>query len=495
MDEAVALSRRSLLKLGALGLAGGLAGCTRAQNPLIEPLPEVIRSDGGLLELTLPLAETRVELAGRPARLFAYGGRVPGPRLELRPGDTLRLRLENRLKEPTNLHFHGLHVSPSGNSDNVFLEIPPGEVLVYEVLIPKDHPAGTFWYHPHRHGLVARQVFAGAAGLLVVRGDLDEVPEVAAAREAFLVLKDFALAGERVPAPSPMERAAGREGPILTANGKTRERLSVPRGGLLRLRLLNASASRVFRLRLDEHPFYLIATDGGGLAEPVELEELLLAPGERAEVLVRGNRPPGSYALRVLPYDRGGPGGMGMGMGMGGFARPQSSGVVGELVYEGEARPELPLPTRLLSLDPLPAPVRTRRFLLGHAMRPGRGMVFVINGKTFDPRRVDVEARLGDVEEWELVNLGVMDHPFHLHTNPFQVVSRNGRKEPFLAWRDVVNLRPNERVRFRVRYQDFTGRAVFHCHILDHEDLGMMGVIEHREGARAQAEAEAHSQG
>ena len=477
------LTRRNLLKLGALGFAGGLAGCSRAETP-VRPLPKVLKSEAGVLALTLPLAESRVELAGRPARLFAYGGRVPGPRLELRPGDTLRLRLENRLKEPTNLHFHGLHVSPAGNSDNVFLEIPPGEALDYEVRIPKDHPAGTFWYHPHRHGLVARQVFAGAAGLLVVRGDLDEVPEVAAAREAFLVLKDFALAGERVPAPSPMERAAGREGPILTANGKARERLSVPRGGLLRLRLLNASASRVFRLRLDEHPFYLIATDGGGLAEPVELEELVLAPGERAEVLIQGSREPGRYLLRALPYDRGGPRGMGMGMGMRGFFRPQGTAVLAELVYRGEARPELPVPTRLLSLEPLPAPVRIRRFVLGHAMRPGRGMVFVINGKTFNPRRVDVEARLGDVEEWELVNLGVMDHPFHLHTNPFQVVSRNGRKEPFLAWRDVVNLRPNERVRFRVRYQDFAGRAVFHCHILDHEDLGMMGVIEHREGAR-----------
>ncbi len=472
MRNETLLSRRNAIKLGALGFAGVLSGCGRAETTP-RPLPGVIKSEDGLLDVVLPLAEGTVEVAGRRARLFAYGGRVPGPRLELRPGDTLRLRLENRLREPTNLHFHGLHVSPAGNSDNVFLEIPPGEAFDYEVRIPKDHPAGTFWYHPHRHGLVARQVFAGAAGLLVVRGELDEVPEVARAREAFLVLKDFALEGGRVPPPGRMELAAGREGPILTVNGRVRERLVVERGGLLRLRLLNASASRFWRLRLDDHPLFLIATDGGSLAEPVELGELLLAPGERAEVLVRGDREPGRYLLRALPYDRGGP----RGMGMMGLFRPQSSATIAELVYQGEARPALPLPAKLLPVEPLPAPVRVRRFILGHAMRPGRGMVFVINGQTFDPARVDVAARLDEVEEWELVNLGVMDHPFHLHTNPFQVVSVNGRPYPYLAWKDVVNLRPNERVRFRVRYRDFTGRAVYHCHILDHEDLGMMGVI------------------
>ncbi len=471
------LTRRQVLQLGSLGAVGLVAGCSRASS-LIRPGPAVHKSQDGLLEVRLPVRFGPVELAGSRAELFSYDGRVPGPRLELAAGDTLRLTLENRLKEPTNLHFHGLHVSPAGNSDNVFLEIPPGEALTYEVEIPKDHPAGTFWYHPHYHGLVGKQVFLGLAGPLVIRGELDRVPEVAAADEAFAVLKDFALLNGRVPPPSRMELVAGREGSLLTVNGKQLERFALKKNGLLRLRLLNASASRFYRLRLDDHPFYLIATDAGALAEPVELKELLLAPGERAEVLIQGNRPPGRYRLVDLGYDRGGPGRR-----VGFFAAGRTT--LAEVVYQGEARPALPLPAKLLPVEPLPPPVRVRRFILGHAMRPGRGMVFLINGQTFDPRRTDVRARLGEVEEWEVANFGVMDHPFHLHTNPFQIVSVNGRPYPYLAWKDVVNVRPGERVRFRVGYRDFTGRAVYHCHILDHEDLGMMGVIAFEGGRDA----------
>ena len=208
----------------------------------------------------------------------------------------------------------------------------------------------------------------------------------------------------------------------------------------------------------------------------MELVELLLAPGERAEVLVRGERQGGRYRLLNLPYTRGAGGMMG-GMGMGSGPGQQGPVSIATLAYAGSVAP-LPLPERLLPVELLPEPVRRRRFVLNHGMAPGMGMVFLINGRPFDHGRIDTRVRLGDTEEWELVNDGVMDHPFHVHINPFQVISRNGKPEPFRAWKDVVLLRPGETVRIRTRFDDFAGRSVYHCHILDHEELGMMGILE-----------------
>jgi FtsP/CotA-like multicopper oxidase with cupredoxin domain len=461
------------------------------------PAP-VIVSINGLLDVALVARASPITLAGRAASLLSYNGQIPAPRLEARPGDTVRIRLTNQLAELTNLHYHGLHVPSTGNADNIFLSVPPGENLTYEFTLPKNHLAGTFYYHPHHHQHVAEQVFAGLGGIFVVRGDLDEIPEVKAAQEQFLFFKDFALdVNGRVPTPGHMQLMRGREGTIVTVNGQVNPMLTVPKGGLLRLRMINASTSRFYRLKLEQHPFYLIATDGGAIAEPVELPELLLSPGERAEVLVRGDREPGQYRLLNLPYNRGGMGMMGgAGMGMGGMhgnaqaptANPQ---LLATLTYQGSVAP-LPLPQQLLQVETLPSPSQTRRIELsmsmgmmegmGSGMSRGRGMgmKFTFNGKTFDPQRVDIQTRLGSIEDWELVNIDPdgMDHPFHLHVNPFQIVSRNGQPEAYRAWKDTVLVRGQETVRIRIPFRDFAGKTVYHCHILDHEDLGMMGMVE-----------------
>jgi FtsP/CotA-like multicopper oxidase with cupredoxin domain len=120
-------------------------------------------------------------------------------------------------------------------------------------------------------------------------------------------------------------------------------------------------------------------------------------------------------------------------------------------------------------------PATTRRLVLGEGMMGGG---FYINGRTFDPRRVDISARLGDLEIWEIENRGRMDHPFHLHTYPFQVISRGGVPARFVAWKDVINIRPGEVARIAVPLADFRGRTVYHCHIVEHEDQGMMGILE-----------------
>jgi FtsP/CotA-like multicopper oxidase with cupredoxin domain len=270
-------------------------------------------------------------------------------------------------------------------------------------------------------------------------------------------------------------------------NGTVNPELSIPAGGLLRLRFVNASTSRFYNLQLEGHSFYLIATDAGATSSPIELSELLLSPGERAEVLVKGNAQSGHYRLLNLPYQRGGMGMMGRGMmgrgrmGHHGMRREQpnretSSQTLATLTYSGEVEP-LSLPQKLIPVEELPEPQTKRQFTLNHGMIPGRGMQFLINGQVFDSQRTDTRAFLDTVEEWEISNTGVMDHPFHLHTNRFQVVSRNGQPLPYRTWKDTVLVPRGETVRIRIPFRDFVGKTVYHCHILDHEDLGMMGTI------------------
>jgi FtsP/CotA-like multicopper oxidase with cupredoxin domain len=491
------INRRQFFILSAAGaVTASVAHWAIAQSNKTPPASsKLYKSANGLLEVNLEASTRPVNLAGIPAYLMSYNGQVPAPRLEAKAGDTVRIHFTNNLSQPTNLHYHGLHVPPTGNADNPFLSIEPGESLTYEFTILKNHPSGIFWYHPHHHGYVAEQVFAGLAGLLIVRGEFDEIPEIKAAKEEFLVLKDFELdASGRILPLNPMAMMLGREGQLLTVNAQVNPSISIAQGGLLRLRMLNASPSRFYRLSLENHPFYLIATDGVAIAAPVELEELLLAPGERAELLVRGDREPGQYRLLTLPYDRGGMGmmgrgtgmmggqGMGSGLGMMGNGSQTSSQVLATLTYQGSVSP-LPLPQQLIPVETLPEPETVRRFELSMAMGSGMGMGssmgmrFTFNGQTFDMDRIDTSVKLNTIEDWELININRdrLDHPFHLHINRFQVVSRNGQPEPYRAWKDTVLLRGGETVRIRIPFRDFAGKTVYHCHILDHEDLGMMG--------------------
>lgn len=474
------VTRRRALGLGVaagvtcIAARGSGLAIMRAQAAPADDAARVTSVDG-LLALDLVASVGWVDLAGRSARLWSYNGRVPGPTLEVSPGDELRIRLVNQLDEGTNLHFHGLHVPPDGPADDVFRELAPGDDGAYALHIPEQHPEGLYWVHPHRHGAVARQVSLGLALPLIVRGALDRVPEVAAAREHVLVLQDFELdASGRPIQPGTMTLMAGREGSSVTASGQSRPRIALERDGALRLRLLNASASRFYRLSLDGHPMHVIATDGGRLARPQAVDELLLAPGERRDVLILGQREAGTHRLMNLPYDRGTTGMMG---GAGGAGAPFE---VASIVYDGRALSPVSLPTSLGDeLERLSEPRVRRTFVLseGMGMMMGRspGMRFLINGREFDHTRVDDRVRLGDVEEWEYVNTTTMDHPMHVHTNAFQRLGADGEPEP--AWLDGVVVPARGRVRIRLRFADFAGLSVQHCHILDHEDLGMMSSV------------------
>lgn len=477
------ITRRTFVGFSALAGAGYLG--TSPRTWLGEPpLRASARSGDGVarhasvdgsLDVDLVAGDDWVDLAGERARLWSYNGQVPGPLLEMAPGDELRIRLVNQLDEPTNLHFHGLHVAPDGTADNIFREVAPGAVASYAFRVPEPHPAGLFWLHPHLHGSVARQVALGLAAPLIIRGALDAVPEVSAAREHVLVLQDFELDRSGRPVdPGMAALMGGREGALVTVNGQSRPRYAIQQEGALRLRFLNASASRFYRLSLEGHAMHLIATDGGSLATPQPVDEVLLAPGERRDALVLGSRENGVYRLMNLPYSRGSAGMMG------GTLGTRTAFEIASVVYEGRAESPHQVPQALGEVERLPAARARRTFVLSETMGMvrgrGMGMRFLINGREFDHQRIDDRVRLGDVEEWEYINNTDMDHPMHVHTNPFQRVGADGEPEP--AWLDGIVVRARRRERIRIRFTDFVGATVQHCHILDHEDLGMMSTIQ-----------------
>ncbi len=494
------LSRRGVLILGATGAAvavgGGLALWTQLQDApgLSRPAtsrpeeppaasassgnlrePEVLTSSGGRLELTLTAAMTVTIVDGAQVRALTYSGTLPGPTLRVRPGDRITLTVRNEMGAATNLHTHGLVVSPEGDSDNVFVMIEPGDTFDYEYQLGVDHPPGVFWYHPHHHGHVAEQLFAGLYGAIIVEGD----PLVESTRERLLVISDIAFDSEgNVRAPSQMERMLGREGDIVMVNGQVGATLMAQPGDRERWRIVNACSSRFLRLRMDGQQLSLLGIDSGHYAEVVDVQEVVLMPGNRADLMVTAVE--GSSVLRTLPVDRGGMGGMGQMGGVGGPSSATTGADLAAFVVSGTPAPSaapmaaLP-PLRDLRLEPV---TRERTLTLGMGGPGGMGgMVFTIDGKRYDEGRIDTEIEYDALEEWTLVNTSTMDHPFHLHVWPMQVIEVAGVGVTATDCRDVVPVPAGASTVVRISFSGPKGKTVYHCHVLDHEDLGMMGVI------------------
>ncbi|MEM7761047.1 MAG: multicopper oxidase domain-containing protein, partial [Cyanobacteria bacterium P01_A01_bin.40] len=410
----VKFNRRQFMALSAAGVGSALVGNWLRRGTSSQPVTPtpvnsapLYQSSNGLLELDLEASERSVNLGGQQAYLLTYNGQIPAPRLEAKPGDKVRIHFTNNLEQPTNIHYHGLHIPITGNADNVFLKIEPGEKLTYEFQIPDNHPSGTFWYHPHLHGLVAEQLFGGLAGLFIVRGKNDEIPELKAAQEEFLVLQDFSIDSQgRRSDSAHMSLMIGREGEIITTNGQVNPSINLNQGGLLCLRILNASPSRFYRLALEDHAFYHIATDGNSLNNPVEIKELLLTPGQRADILVKGDKELGQYRLLNLPYDRGSMGMMGGGMmgGRGMMGSNPDEAIALATVNYASAVESVALPTKINSISALPEPRTVRSFELNHGMSPGVGMAFLINGEYYQGDRIHTQVKLNTVEDWELIN-------------------------------------------------------------------------------------------
>lgn len=456
------MPRATLVSLSLASLAVLTAGHA--------PAPTVRRT----VELTITAAPARLSLVpGRTTDVLAYNGQVPGPTLELREGDSVIVHFRNRLPEPSTIHWHGLHL-PFVADGSPFHPVPPGGTHDY-VFTVRRGAAGTYWYHPHPHHRTTHQVAMGLYGAIVVRAADDPLP--ASLPERVLLLSDNRFRADGaidIAAPGTaqarLDAENGREGDVLFVSGDVLPTLAIRSGEVQRWRVINASAARVYRLALAGHTLLHVGSDGGLFERPVEVRELLLGVGERAELLVRGTGAPGArHALQALPYDRYIP-----------QTRPADWNVTRDLATL-EYGPEPPV--ALASSAALPATLRHVPALDTTRVSARRVMVLtqhLINGRAMDLRRVDVSARRGATEIWEVENLVGMDHPFHLHGFQFQVLSRNGVPEPYPSWKDVVNVPRHESARFVVRYDDYPGKWMFHCHILDHEDHGMMGVLEVR---------------
>ncbi|MGH7459913.1 MAG: multicopper oxidase family protein [Longimicrobiales bacterium] len=446
-------------------------------DTLISPIVLENRSrQPNTVEVTLAATRTRLSLvAAKATDAFAYNGRIPGPTLEVREGDRVIIHFRNELAEETTVHWHGLHI-PWSADGSPFHPIAPGQQVDFDFRIPPG-TAGTYWYHPHPHHHTRDQVAKGLYGAIIVRAADDPLR---ALPEKLLILGDnrFLDDGsvdlpERRSFQGRIDFENGREGNVLFVNGQVMPELTIRSGEVQRWRVINASAARVYKLAIPGHTFLHVGSDGGLFEKPVETPEVLIANSERVELIVRGTGPPGSRAvLQNLPYDRYIP-----------QTRPGANSLAGDWKLTREL-----LTLRYADGPPatpatVPATLRAVAALDSAAVTTTRVFVLTqgfINRKAMDLSRVDETAALGATEVWQIENLVGMDHPFHLHGFRFQVLDRNGVPEPFRSWKDTVNVPKHESVRFIVKFEDYAGKWMYHCHILDHEGQGMMGILEVR---------------
>lgn len=557
--------RRDFLRLGwavgaGLVLPPGLTGCGSGvsyppypDETFVEPA--TLMSVDGELDITLVVAYLETTLNGKAVRLRSMYKSIPAPTLRVNAGDRLRIKLINQLPpnlpsneavrhlrylNSTNLHLHGLHVTPGLVSPGIYgdyvmddpqLGVQPGQTRQHEYLIGTDHPPGAYWYHPHLHGSSAIQVGSGMAGALIVCGDVDQVPEIAAATErVFMFQAPITDVTGKLESFAQVADNPTSEPPFLV-NGVRRPRLVMRQGEVHNWRFINAAIFKFLNLRLDEHAFHVHGHDGcprGNLltTDPNSPAGIVLAPGNRASVLVQAGAP-GKYYLRTLRFQ------------IGSAAAVLAEDILAEVVVVEEPRP-MALPTGPLPVPGGLAPITDeelasagglQRYVVMRAVfnpngdpitvapasaivKPGSELddwiyqtgsttlankvfAFGVAGtqSTGQPRMPDEfipyqssraptqTVALGSVEEWTVFNMNNIRHPFHIHVNPFQVIKINGIPvDPY--WADTIGLPPNgtpenpTSVTFRTRFRDFAGSFVMHCHMLTHEDMGMMQMVE-----------------
>jgi FtsP/CotA-like multicopper oxidase with cupredoxin domain len=450
------------------------------QNELIIPplLEPQIVGEEKVFVLSAENGET-VFVEGKSTKTDGYDGTYLGPTLRAHKGDHVRIVLTNNLSQPITTHWHGMHL-PAIMDGGPHQEIAPG--AVWEPHWTIENEAAMLWYHPHLLGRTGEEVYSGLAGLFIIddeNSDSLSLPKEYGVDDLPLIVQDreFRQDGQFVYAPERKDELGhtGMLGDTILVDGTYAPFVDVP-AKQIRLRILNASNARRYNFGFEDgRAFFQIATDGGLLASPVARPRMRLAPGERAEVIVdlTGETEPLTLISdavheenKVLRFVRT----------MINAERDENQVFkIIELRPQPTAKVPEALPQLLNSIELIPSTsaVRTRRFILDPRNRS-------INGKRMDHQYVNEVVHSGDVEIWEIINLSGTYHPFHVHGVQFQILDRGGKPpaDYELGWKDTVLVSNAEIVHVIIRFPEFSDPHtpyMYHCHILEHEDMGMMG--------------------
>lgn len=457
----------AILCVAQVGCSGAAAGSPVADDGV--PLVTVAdrNPDPNVVEVDLEARMAAVEI-GRGLRpvVPTYNGSLPGPVIRANVGDRIIAHFKNSLPDPTTIHWHGVRVPVNMDGTPMSQDpVMPGETFTYDFNVPD---ASLFWYHAHVDSAV--QVPQGLYGPLVVE---DPSQSDAFGQEVLLVLSDIDLDGDGGLAPplrgDTLVSLFGNEGQVILVNGRVHPRLTARAGVRQRWRLVNAAGSRFFQLALQGHSWTRIGGDGGLIESPVESELLVLAPGERADVsLVPHGEPGTDVTLRWIPYDRG--------FGTAYGASPQD--ILTLHIENAAAVTPTPLPDHLRTIEPLDvASAMPQSVVIDYAEGVDGGPLppneaYTVNGKSFEAM---LHGRVDETDIFTVDNRTDWDHPFHLHGFFFQPLDENG--SPVHEWKDTFNVPVKSTRRFVVHYDNRPGNWMFHCHVLDHTEVGLMGML------------------
>jgi FtsP/CotA-like multicopper oxidase with cupredoxin domain len=433
-----------------------------------------LSQQAGMFEATLEAGTSTHEFVpGLATQVLAYNGSGLGAMIEVTEGDHVKINFKNRIpNQVSTIHWHGLDI-PADQDGNPINPIASGSDRLYEFTIPEGS-AGSYWYHPHPHELTSEQVYRGLAAPFIVRSKSD--PLSAELGDTVLFISSVSLdADGKISGNTEADRFNGREGDHVLVNGSKQPVLTVAPGSSRRFRIYNATNGRFLRLALEGHDITLVGTDGGLISAPVKgLKELLLAPAERAEIVVDFKTEAGRFELTSMPYERGW---------MGSGKPPEQTLALMTFELAGSAVSPIARPEKLRSIDALGKPSGKKSISFTENMgmtNDAMTMDFMIDDKSFDMNRVDLSSHVGEIEQWEITNTTDMDHPLHIHGTQFQIIERKKEDKtviaPFLAWKDTVNITSKETVRIKFKHTS-SGLRMYHCHILEHEENGMMGTL------------------
>ncbi|EKM3681941.1 multicopper oxidase domain-containing protein [Vibrio alginolyticus] len=473
------VTRRSFL-IGSAFAGGTLLGVpalwqfanTDAPNDLY--IPDIIDSKINDQVSITAQAGTTEFFSEKSSQTFGYNGSYLGPTIRVHKGDNVKISVTNKLKEPTTVHWHGL-LTPGDRDGGPHQVIHPGNT--WEPILPIRQQAATLWYHSHLHGYTAKQVYAGLAGLLIVADENEQslnLPSEYGVDDIPLILQDREFQDGMLVFPDGMMSIMhGRRGNTIVVNGTINPVAKIP-NRLVRLRLVNGANAREFDLSFsDNRSFHWIASEGGLLESPILLRSLKISPGERAEILVDFSD---NYPVTLQTSSDNN-----VSMMMRMMSGNSSLNIIQESIIKFEpqdtednhvfAIPKTLLPYKHFDL----AKVKRRRYF---TLNMGMGS-FGINGRPFNASRIDEKVDLGATEIW-VVKSEMMPHPFHIHGVHFEVLSRNGDSPGIKdrGLKDTVLVDGTIELLIHFSQPSLAAPFMYHCHILEHEDNGMMGQFE-----------------